>query len=103
MAGQNPFVALLEEAPAVAEAFDGLIAALSSTSGLDAKTRQLVYIGIKVSQGEVDAVAAHVPMAKAHGATREEIRDAVLLSLTVSGVTGVTHCLVPALDTYANC
>ena len=103
MADQNPFVALREEAPAVAEAFDGLIAALSSTGGLDAKTRQLVYIGIKASQGEAGAVAAHVPMAKAHGATREEIRDAVLLTLTVSGVTGVTHCLVPALNTYENC
>jgi len=100
MENKNPFVTLQEEAPQVAGAFNGLIQALSSTDGLDAKTRQLLYIGIKASQGEAGAVIAHVPMAKAQGATRAEIRDAVLLTLTVAGVTGVTHCLVPALEAY---
>ena len=100
MEERNPFTALQEEAPQVAGAFNGLIAALSAADGLDAKTRQLIYIGIKASQGEAGAVTAHVPMAKAQGATRAEIRDAVLLSLTTAGVTGVTHCLVPALAAY---
>jgi alkylhydroperoxidase/carboxymuconolactone decarboxylase family protein YurZ len=103
MQNQNPFAVFKKEAPQVAAAFDGLINAVSRQEGLDAKTRQLIYIGIKASQGDTGAVAAHVPMAKAHGATRDEIRDTVLLTLTVSGVKGITHCLVPALEAYEGC
>jgi alkylhydroperoxidase/carboxymuconolactone decarboxylase family protein YurZ len=98
----NPFKVLQEETPDVAQAFDNLIKAIASTDGLDAKTRQLIYIGIKASQGDTGAVAAHVPMAKSDGATREEVRDAILLSLTVSGVKGIVSCLVPALEAYEN-
>lgn len=102
MSYQNPFAVFKEEAPQVAEAFDGLIEAISLTGELDAKTRQLVYIGIKASQGDVNAVVAHIPMAKAQGALRNEIRDTILLTLTVSGVQGIAHCLVPALEAYEN-
>lgn len=100
---KNAFEVFQQESPQVAEAFNGLIAAVAAGDGLDAKTRQLIYIGIKASQGDTAAVAAHVPMAKAHGAGREEIRDTVMLTLTVSGVKGVTSCLVPALEAYENC
>jgi alkylhydroperoxidase/carboxymuconolactone decarboxylase family protein YurZ len=98
----NPFAVLQNEAPGVAAAFNNLIAALTSSDGLDSKTRQLIYIGIKTSQGDTGAVSAHVPMAKSDGATREEIRDTILLSITVSGVKGVVNCLIPALETYDN-
>ncbi len=103
MQNKNPFMIFKEEAPDVAAAFDGLIGSISSLDGLDAKTRQLIYIGIKAAQGEAGAVAAHVPMAKHAGATRSEIRDTVLLTLTVCGVQGMSHCLVPALEAYENC
>jgi alkylhydroperoxidase/carboxymuconolactone decarboxylase family protein YurZ len=103
MQNKNPFMVFREEAPDVASAFDCLIGSISSLDGLDAKTRQLIYIGIKTSQGEAGAVAAHVPMAKKEGATRSEIRDTILLTLTVSGVQGMSHCLVPALEAYENC
>jgi alkylhydroperoxidase/carboxymuconolactone decarboxylase family protein YurZ len=39
-------------------------------------------------------------MAKMAGATRDEIKDTILMTLAVCGVTGVTNCLVPALDAY---
>ncbi len=100
MSNQNPFAVLKEEAPQVSEAFDSLITAISSTGGLDAKTRQLIYIGMKASQGDTQAVIAHTPMAKREGASRSEIRDAILMTLTVCGVQGVTHCLIPALEAY---
>ncbi len=99
----NPVLAFKNEAPLVAAAFDDLIEAICALDGLDAKTRQLVYIGIKASQGDEKAVAAHVPMAKAAGARREEIRDAVLITLTVCGVKGVFTCLSNAVKTYDNC
>ena len=77
MQNKNPFEVFQSEAPQVAAAFDSLIGAISSQDGLDAKTRQPIYIGIKASQGDTGAVAAHVPMAKFHGATRDEILDTI--------------------------
>ncbi|OPX44084.1 carboxymuconolactone decarboxylase family protein [Ruminiclostridium hungatei] len=97
---KNPFDTLKQEAPQVAEAFNNLISAISNTGGLDAKTRQLVFVGIKAAQGDTAAAVAHTPMAKKEGATREEIRDTILMTLTVSGIQGITHCLIPVLDAY---
>ena len=90
----------LNEAPEVSKAFDGLIEALKSTSGLDAKTKQLVYIGIKSSTGDSTAVFFHVEMAKKLGATRDEIKDTILITLTVCGLKGVSTCLQTALEAY---
>ncbi len=100
MSSKNPFTVLKEEAPQVNEAFDGLITAISSTGGLDAKTRNLIYIGMKAAQGDAQAVVAHTHMAKNEGASRDEIRDTILITLTVAGVKGVTSCLAPALEVY---
>lgn len=96
----SSYQTFLKEAPKQAEAFQGLIASLTMEDGLDAKTMQLIYIGIKASQGNADAVTAHVPMAKESGATKEEIKNTILLTLTVSGVTSVLTCLEPALTAY---
>ncbi len=75
MRDQNPFTVFQSEAPQICEAFNSLIQILSSNGGLDAKTRQLINIGIKAAQGDAGAVAAHIPMAEAAGAAREEIRE----------------------------
>lgn len=99
----NPMEFFKNEAPEVAAAFDGLINAISSTKGLDGKTRQLIYIGIKAAQGDREAVVAHTPMAKKAGVSREELKDAITLTLTVSGVKGIVTCLQAALDKYDNC
>ncbi|MDR3705000.1 MAG: carboxymuconolactone decarboxylase family protein [Paludibacteraceae bacterium] len=98
----NSIETFQKEAPEVAKAFDGLIDALKSTTGLDAKTKQLVYIGIKSALGDATAVYYHVIMAKKLGATRDEIKDTVLITLSVCGLKGVTSCLPTALDAYDN-
>jgi AhpD family alkylhydroperoxidase len=102
MQNTNPYMMFRQEAPQAAAAFEGLIGAVCVLGGLDDKTRQLIYIGIKASQGDAAAVAAHAPMAKQAGATREEVRDAVMLTLTTSGVSGVVKCLPSALMVYDN-
>jgi len=96
----NPIEIFQQEAPEVSSAFDGLIEALKNTTGLDAKTKQLVYIGIKSAMGDATAIYYHVPMAKKLGATREEIKDTILITLTVSGLKGVVTCLPTALEVY---
>lgn len=98
--GRNPLECFREEAPEVAAAFDGLVQALAASPGLDSKTKHLVYIGIKASMGDAVAVKFHAPMAKHFGATRGEVRDAVLITLTTSGLQGVATCLEAALDAY---
>jgi len=94
----NPMETFAAEAPDVAAAFDRLIDTLVSTDGLDARTKQIAYIAIKAAQGDATAVALHVPVAKRLGATRAEVRDAILLTLTTSGLNGVAKCLPAALQ-----
>lgn len=100
MTTQNPAEIFRKEAPEVAEAFDGVIQALMKTNGLDPKTKQLIYIGIKCALSDDLAISFHVPMAKKLGATREEIRDTILLTLSTSGLKGVVSCLPVALKAY---
>lgn len=96
----NPLEVFQKEAPEVAKAFDGLIEALKSTKGLDGKTKQLIYIGIKSALNDTTAVYYHVPMAKKLGATRDEIKDTILITLSVCGLRAVADSLPLALDVY---
>ena len=89
-----------KEAPDVAQAFNGLIQSLVARGGLDQKTKQLIYIAMKASTGDLVAVKAHVPMAKAAGASKEEVVDAILMTLTVSGIRGVVSCLPEAVGQF---
>jgi alkylhydroperoxidase/carboxymuconolactone decarboxylase family protein YurZ len=100
MIQDNPMDVFQREAQEVAKAFDGLIQSLVQMKGLDLKTKQLVYIGIKAAQGDPIAIQFHVPMAKKLGATREEIKDTILLTLSTSGLGGVVACLPKALKAY---
>lgn len=102
MKEQNPLDVFKREAPDVASAFNGLVQSLIETKGLDSKTKQLIYIGIKAALGDEMAVKFHVPMAKKLGATREEIKDTILLTLTTSGLKGVVSCLPKALESFDN-
>jgi len=97
---RNPMETFFEEAPSEAEAFNGLIRAVADGNGLDARIRQLLYIAMRASQGDTGAVVAHARMAKEAGASREELRDAILMTLTVCGIRGVATCLGPALSAW---
>jgi AhpD family alkylhydroperoxidase len=97
---ENPMEIFAREAPEVAAAFNGLIMAIAGSKGLDPKTKQLIYIAMKAASGDETAVKAHVPMAKEAGATRAEVVDAILMTLTVSGIRGVVSCLPGALRQF---
>jgi alkylhydroperoxidase/carboxymuconolactone decarboxylase family protein YurZ len=89
-----------QEAPEVAQAFGGLIQSVSNMKALEPKVTQLIYIAIRASQGETTAVTAHVPMAKKAGATRNELKEAIILTTTVCGIKGIASCLSVALEVY---
>ncbi|NOY49534.1 MAG: carboxymuconolactone decarboxylase family protein [Chlorobi bacterium] len=98
----NPLEVFKTEAPEIQKAFAGVIDALIGSKGLDPKTKQLVYIAMKVVSDDFAAIKHHVPMAKALGASREEIKEVILLSLTVQGLKGISKFLPMALETYDN-
>ncbi|MCL2227211.1 MAG: carboxymuconolactone decarboxylase family protein [Oscillospiraceae bacterium] len=96
------FQIMSEETPAVSKGFFDMAGAIQKEGGLDDKTFQLVYIAIKAAGGSdgLGSVVAHTVMAKQAGATREEIRGAILVSLMTNGLQGVVSCLEAALDAY---
>ena len=89
-----------EESPEIAAAFNKLIEAVAKPSNLDPKTKHLLYIAMKIVTGDQGAALAHVPFAKKLGASREEIRETVLLTITVVGLKGINTTLASALETY---
>jgi len=100
MNSNNPLQVFEQEAPEVSKAFNQLIESLKNTTGLDAKTKQLVYIGMKSALGDSKAIYYHVAAAKELGASRGEIVDTILITLTVCGLNGVATCLPAALSVY---
>ncbi|HDY88741.1 MAG TPA: carboxymuconolactone decarboxylase family protein [bacterium] len=97
MEKENPLQIFADESPEVQKAYAGFIQSLIDIKGLDNKTKQLIYIGMKVVADDERAVKVHVPMAKNAGATREEVKATVLLGLSVGTLQGQAHSL-HALD-----
>jgi len=96
----DPMTLFQQEAPEVAAAFNGLIQAIVRSKGLDEKTKQLIYIALKAADGDHTAVSFHVPMAKSLGASKAEVIDALLLTLTVRGISGVAAFLPKVVEIY---
>lgn len=96
----NPLDVFRQEAPVVADAFDNLVKAIVANEGLDEKTKQLIYIALKAVEGDALALSFHVPMARQLGASRAEVAGAIVLTLTVCGLRGVTSCLAGAMAVF---
>ncbi len=89
-----------EESPEIAAAFNKLIEALAKPSAVDPKTKNLLYIAMKIVTGDLVAALAHVPLAKKLGATRAEIGETILLTITVVGLKGINSSLAGILEVY---
>jgi alkylhydroperoxidase/carboxymuconolactone decarboxylase family protein YurZ len=101
-ADKNFFQLLGEETPDVIKGFFDYAGVIQSKGGLDDKTFNLVYIGLQAANGQVGSVCGHTAMAKGLGATREEIRGAIITTMMTNGINGVNACLGAALDAYDN-
>ncbi|NLM46425.1 MAG: carboxymuconolactone decarboxylase family protein [Firmicutes bacterium] len=102
MSEPNFFSVWEKESPETKQAFFDYAGAIQKYCGLDAKTFQLVYIAIQASRGAVGSVAGHAVFAKKAGATREEVRGAILTTLLTVGINGVADCLAAAMEAYDN-
>jgi len=96
----NTLETFVIEAPEIQKAYAGLIQSLIADESLDNKTKQLIYIGMKMIADDEKAVAMHVPMAKSAGATRDEVKTTVLLGLSVIGMKAVSTYLPLVLEAY---
>jgi alkylhydroperoxidase/carboxymuconolactone decarboxylase family protein YurZ len=65
---------------------------LDTVSKLDKKTEELAYLAVLSAARLESGVPFHTKMAKAHGATREEVISAILV-----GLPAVGNCVVSAL------
>ncbi len=98
----NPLKTFVEEAPEVQKAYADFIQSLIAEKGLDGKTKQLIYIGMKMVADDERAVRMHVPMAKNAGATRDEVKTTVLLGLSVIGMKAASKYLPLVLEAFDN-
>ena len=71
--------------PAVADAYHAMSTAVAEAGPLDAKTRELIKIGIAIGSAQEGATHSHVRKALDAGATPEELKHAALQGLTTIG------------------
>lgn len=82
---ENPMKIFGNEAPEVAKAVNDLITSLVASKGLDQKTKQSIHIAMKASMGDEMALKAHVSIGETGRCDKNEVVDAILMTLTVPG------------------
>lgn len=86
MAIPKRFQEFTEKYPDVAKSYEQLGDAVHAAGPLDEKTRALIKLGISTGARFEGAVHAHTRKALAAGASAEELRHVVMLSLPTIGL-----------------
>lgn len=95
----NAFQTFMAEAPHHAEAWMTAVRALDAASALDKKTEELTYLAVLAALRLESGIPFHVQMARAAGASRDEVISAILIGLPAAGLA-VTQVLPAALAAY---
>ncbi|HEY3282978.1 MAG TPA: carboxymuconolactone decarboxylase family protein [Armatimonadota bacterium] len=85
MALPKTYRLLRERFPEVAQAYERLGEACAEAGPLDAKSQQLVKLALAIGTRSEGSAHSHARRALAAGATREELEQVVLLSITSLG------------------
>ena len=86
-------------APEVMKAFGAMAQAASAPKALDAKTKELLALGISVAICCDDCVAFHVKAAIEHGASREEVLETLGMAIYMGAGPSVIYAS-HALDAF---
>jgi AhpD family alkylhydroperoxidase len=78
-------------APAIMKAFAGMAQAASASKALDAKTKELIALGIAVAVRCDDCIAFHVKAAVEHGATRDEVSETLGMAIYMGAGPSVMY------------
>ncbi len=89
---------LQRDHPEVTQAYESLGQACHHAGPLDTKVRELIKLGISIGAGLEGATHAHVRLALEAGATKDEIRHAVLLATTTIGFPSMSRAMAWAHD-----
>ena len=81
----GPYQQFIQDYPELGAVHDQMGQVIRSLAGLDGKTCSLIKIGICLGAGLESALRSHVRRAVQHGATKEEIMQAMLLGMTTVG------------------
>lgn len=82
----NSFEMLMKETGAVGPAFMEAIIKLSKESALEEKVHELAYISVLVATKMYGGLPFHIAQARELGATKEEIKSAMLVPMPVMGI-----------------
>ncbi|MCW5689440.1 MAG: carboxymuconolactone decarboxylase family protein [Pseudolabrys sp.] len=85
--------------PDVMKAFSGLAQAALTPQALDVKTKELIALGISVAIRCDDCIGFHVKAALEHGATREEVTEALGMAIYMGAGPSVMYA-THALEAY---
>ena len=87
-------------APEVMKAFAGMAQAAVAPKALDSKTKELIALGIAVAIRCDDCIGFHVKAALQHGATREQVLEALGMAIYMGAGPSVMYA-THALDAFA--
>ena len=87
------------DTPNVMKAFSGLAQAALAPKALDAKTKELIALGISVAIRCDDCIGFHVKAALDHGATRAEIVETLGMAIYMGAGPSVMYA-THALEAY---
>ena len=93
------FMVFMKESGPVGQAFMDLTMKGAEASALDKKTGELAYIAVLAATRMSGGIPFHVASAKKLGATRDEVKSAVLVGLPAVGLA-VTESFALAMQSY---
>jgi len=85
----SPYKRFVKNHPSLVKLYEDLGAACHEAGPLPEKTRRLIKLGIAIGDNSEGAVKSHARQALELGASPEEIRHAVVLSMTTIGFPGM--------------
>ncbi|MBV7390548.1 carboxymuconolactone decarboxylase family protein [Enterococcus sp. ALS3] len=89
MAQQNKI--LMEAIGSTGQAFKGMAQAINEESAVDAKTKELITLGVAIGARCEGCIITHVGLPIKAGATFEELADVAKIAIGMSGGPGAAY------------
>lgn len=86
--------------PGTVQGYQGLSTAGDKTNILDAKTRELIALAVAVTRACDGCITVHTSAAAKHGATREEIAEALGVAIAVNAGAALVYS-ARVMDAFA--
>lgn len=95
------FQSFMKESKEVGKSYIDMILQQEKSCVLDRKTRELTYVAVLAATGVVGGLRYHVQSARELGASRDEVKSAILVGLPAVGLA-IIDPLEAALQAYDN-